>query len=208
MENSKKIKNGKWKTGNKSVSTIRVKCCRFFVSIALVFTFAFYLLPFALRVSAQEQPPAPSAPKAVSVPAVKEKKLPNGLTIAVAERKNVPLVTVQLLIRGGASLEALEQAGLANMTADLLTKGTKTRTATAMVKPFGSFFSLTAGTLTAFGADGAGGCSCALTLKAKVKIIKAEKQFLINLTPTAENKPFSIFHFPFSIIFLLPDCNK
>ena len=134
MENSKKIKNGKWKTGNKSVSTIRVKCCRFFVSIALVFTFAFYLLPFALRVSAQEQPPAPSAPKAVTVPAVKAKKLPNGLTVAVAERKNVPLVTVQLLIKRGAAAEEIEKAGLANMTADLLTKGTKTRTATQIAE--------------------------------------------------------------------------
>ncbi|MGC2236454.1 MAG: pitrilysin family protein [Pyrinomonadaceae bacterium] len=83
---------------------------------------------------AQETPPQPSAPKTVSIPAVKENKLPNGLTVAVVERKNVPLVTVQLLIRNGASSEDMSKAGLANMTATLLTKGTKTRSATQIAE--------------------------------------------------------------------------
>ncbi len=79
---------------------------------------------------AQEKPPAPSAPKSVKIPAVKEMTLKNGLKVAVIETKNVPLVTVQLLIRSGASDEGMSKAGLANLTADLLTKGTKTRSAT------------------------------------------------------------------------------
>ncbi len=87
-----------------------------------------------VSVFAQETPPAPSAPKSVKVPAVKEKTLPNGLKIAVIERKNVPLVTVQLLVKSGASSEAITQAGLANLTAALLTKGTKTRTATQIAE--------------------------------------------------------------------------
>ncbi len=88
----------------------------------------------ASNIFAQEMPPAPSAPKAVIVPAVKEKKLSNGLTVAVVERRNVPLVTVQLLIVNGAASEKREQAGLANLTASLLTKGTKTRTATQIAE--------------------------------------------------------------------------
>ena len=84
-----------------------------------------------LNVSSQtEQPPAPSAPKTVSVPAVQEKRLSNGLTVAVIERTSNPLVTVQLLIRAGASSEKDDRAGLANLTVDMLTKGTSTRTAT------------------------------------------------------------------------------
>ena len=79
---------------------------------------------------AQEKPPAPSAPKTVKIPAVKESTLKNGLKVAVIETKNVPLVTVQLLIKSGASDESMAKAGLANLTADLLTKGTKTRSAT------------------------------------------------------------------------------
>ncbi len=100
------------------------------------FFFAFLLLPFAFSfVSAQtETPPAPSAPKSVNIPAVKERKLPNGLTVAVIERKSVPIVTVQLLIKSGASAESADKAGLADMTASLLTKGTKTRTATQIAE--------------------------------------------------------------------------
>lgn len=92
------------------------------------------LAVFCAATLAQETPPTPGTPKTVTIPAVKENKLPNGLTVAVVERKNVPLVTVQLLIKNGASSENMSQAGLANMTASLLTKGTKTRSATQIAE--------------------------------------------------------------------------
>jgi zinc protease len=82
----------------------------------------------------QEKPPAPAAPRSVKIPAVQEKILPNKLKVAVVERKNVPLVTVQLMIRRGANWEAVDRAGLADMTATLLTKGTKTRSATQIAE--------------------------------------------------------------------------
>ena len=97
-------------------------------------TFLCVLCAFVVNLPAQEKPPAPSAPKSVTVPPVIEKKLPNGLTVAVVERKNVPLVTIAMLIRSGASAEASDKAGLANLTADMLTKGTKTRTATQIAE--------------------------------------------------------------------------
>src|SRR6476619_389858 len=88
------------------------------------------LCGLATGVSAQtETPPPPSTPKTVSIPAVTEKKLRNGLTVAVVERNTTPLVTVQLMIPAGAQLEPVEKAGLADLTADMLTKGTKTRSA-------------------------------------------------------------------------------
>lgn len=83
---------------------------------------------------AQETPPAPFAPKAVSVPAVQEKKLPNGLTVAVIEKKAVPLVTIELLVKYGASAEDAGKAGLADITASMLTKGTTTKTATQIAE--------------------------------------------------------------------------
>jgi len=91
--------------------------------------FAFLLLTFAYSVFAQETPPAPGPARSVKIPAVKETKLKNGLTVAVIEKKGVPVVSVQLLVKTGASSEGMEKAGLANLTADMLTKGTKTRTA-------------------------------------------------------------------------------
>src|ERR1700741_1450307 len=88
------------------------------------------VMTLAFSTVAQETAPTPGAPRSVSVPPVKEKKLANGLTVVVVEKHSSPLVTAQLLIKGGARSEAIEKAGLANLTNDALTKGTRTRTAT------------------------------------------------------------------------------
>lgn len=91
------------------------------------------------------QEPTPGAPRSVVIPSVKETKLKNGLTVAVIEKKGVPIVTVQMLVRNGAAVEDKKKAGLANLTADLLTKGTKTRSATQIAEEIeflgGSIFS-------------------------------------------------------------------
>lgn len=84
--------------------------------------------------SSMTQEPAPGALKSGQVPVVREKRLANGLMVAVGERRSIPLVTIQLLIKSGASDEDLQQAGLADLTAGLLTKGTKTRTATQIAE--------------------------------------------------------------------------
>jgi|GEM_PF-104002 len=89
---------------------------------------------FFQAMAQQETPPAPAPPKPIRIPSVREKKLSNDLTITVVERKNVPLVAVYFLIGDGASKEDLKRAGLANLTASLLTKGTKTRSATKIAE--------------------------------------------------------------------------
>src|SRR5258706_6901013 len=99
-----------------------------------IFIWLCVLCVFVVNIAAQETPPAPGAPKTVTVPAVQETKLPNGLTVAVVERKTVPLVTIQLLVKSGASSENASKAGLADLTASMLTKGTKTRTATQIAE--------------------------------------------------------------------------
>ena len=99
------------------------------IAAFLIVSFAF-LIPCA---TAQEQPPAPSAPREVKIPAVKNSQLPSGLKIAVVERRNLPLVTVSLLVNyAGAVAESKD--GLANATAALLTKGTKTRSASQIAE--------------------------------------------------------------------------
>ncbi len=97
---------------------------------------AFLILNFAFLIgaSAQEQPPEPSSPRAVKIPKIVESKLPNGLKIIVVERKNVPLVSVSLMIDSGAAGEGDNLAGVTDMTASLLTKGTKTRNADAIAE--------------------------------------------------------------------------
>lgn len=106
-----------------------------FTSFCLLVSFvALCLGVSAVSVSAQDIIPKPGPARSVNVPAAKETKLKNGLTVAVVEKKDVPLVTIRLLVRAGASSESMEKAGLADMTASMLTKGTKTRSATQIAQ--------------------------------------------------------------------------
>ncbi len=77
----------------------------------------------------QETPPPPAAPRPVNVPKPVERTLPNGLRVIVIEKPSTPLVGAQLLVKNGGEVDPLPLSGLADMTASLLTKGTKTRTA-------------------------------------------------------------------------------
>jgi zinc protease len=78
---------------------------------------------------AQETPPPPAAPHSVNVPKPVERTLPNGLRVVVIENHSTPLVAAQLLVKNGGEVDPGNLSGLADMTAELLTKGTKTRTA-------------------------------------------------------------------------------
>jgi zinc protease len=102
----------------------------------LIFSFACLLTcmltnnTFAQR----ETPPPPAAPRVVTIPKPVERTLKNGLRVIVVERQNLPLVTANLLIKSGGEVDPENLSGLANMTAQLLTKGTKTRTATQIAE--------------------------------------------------------------------------
>jgi zinc protease len=74
-------------------------------------------------------PPPPAAPRATQVPQPSEKTLANGLRVIVVQKRNVPLVAARLLVNAGGETDPRDRAGLADLTASLLTKGTKTRTA-------------------------------------------------------------------------------
>jgi zinc protease len=60
---------------------------------------------------------------------VKREVLDNGLTLLTVERHNLPIVKVSVGIKAGSIIEPEEKAGLASLTAGLLTDGTKNRTA-------------------------------------------------------------------------------
>lgn len=94
------------------------------------FVFFCVLCASVVNLRAQETAPLPSEPRSVTIPAVKETKLPNGLTVAVVERPGTPLVSVKMTFDSGVTSEELTTAGLVKMTTGLLTKGTVTRSAT------------------------------------------------------------------------------
>lgn len=95
----------------------------------ILFSLSTLIVVSGFCVNAQESLPEPGPARSVNVPAVKETKLKNGLTVVVVEKKGVPIISVQLLVRAGAAGEGMKKAGLANITADMMTKGTKARNA-------------------------------------------------------------------------------
>lgn len=54
--------------------------------------------------------------------------LPNGVVLLVAERPSIPIVVVRATVRAGSVYEPADAGGLANLCADLLTRGTAKRT--------------------------------------------------------------------------------
>ncbi len=77
----------------------------------------------------RQQPPAPGAEVPVTPPAIAETKLDTGLSVVTARSGSVPLATMILVVKGGASTDPVGKAGLAAMAADLATRGTATRSA-------------------------------------------------------------------------------
>lgn len=73
--------------------------------------------------------PAPTAPRPVASPTFAERRLPNGLRVVVAKSTNVPLATASLVLGGGSSADPADRAGLAELTAALVDKGTRTLSA-------------------------------------------------------------------------------
>jgi zinc protease len=63
------------------------------------------------------------------IPSVPERRtLPNGMGIAVVEKRDLPIVAFALLFRTGATADPGDLPGLASMTTQLMAEGTETRT--------------------------------------------------------------------------------
>lgn len=71
--------------------------------------------------------PAPAAP--VHLPARQRAVLHNGLTVVVVPTRRLPLVDLRLVARAGSAHDPPDRAGLASLTASLLTRGAGTRDA-------------------------------------------------------------------------------
>ncbi len=82
---------------------------------------------FALAGGAAWSDPAPP-------PLGEREELPNGLVWLFSEQRSVPLVAVNLLVKAGSLRDPAGKEGLANLTALLLTQGTKRRSATQMAQ--------------------------------------------------------------------------
>jgi zinc protease len=66
---------------------------------------------------------------AFTPPPVVRRKLSNGLEVIVAERHGLPILSLDLVVKGGANLVPDGKEGLAELMADLMTEGTESRDA-------------------------------------------------------------------------------
>lgn len=77
-------------------------------------------------------PPPPGKVIIATAPRPVTTRLANGLTVITVPRHNLPLVNASLIANAGAVSDPGDMAGLHSLTAKLMTKGTKTRSATAV----------------------------------------------------------------------------
>ncbi len=63
------------------------------------------------------------------LPPYSHRVLPNGIALDVMERKGVPLVEIDIAVKGGMESDPADEPGLAGVTADMLRKGTASKTA-------------------------------------------------------------------------------
>jgi len=98
--------------------------------------------------AAKQSPPAGGPPKPFKVPPHEDFTLPNGMKVTLVSYGDVPEVTVDVIVRSGTLNEAENQVWLADITADLMKEGTKSRSAEQVAKDasgMGGVISITVG---------------------------------------------------------------
>ena len=73
--------------------------------------------------------PKPGPNPKFTLPAIEKQKLSNGLEVWVVKQTELPIISMNMVFKNGGTFEPAEKAGVASMTANLLTNGTKTRSA-------------------------------------------------------------------------------
>jgi zinc protease len=73
--------------------------------------------------------PKPGTNPKFALPPVQKTKLSNGLNVWIVQRHNLPIVSMNLVVRSGGTLDPEDRSGAASLTSNMLNQGTKTRTA-------------------------------------------------------------------------------
>lgn len=82
-------------------------------------------------------PPKLGPVKALVMPAIVERTLPNGLKLVIVEQHELPMIDMALVVRNGSEAEPKGKNGLATLTAGLLTEGAGSRDALAIAEQIG-----------------------------------------------------------------------
>ncbi len=85
--------------------------------------------PLAAQEPFPTRPPGPTALRPAQFPPFQEVALPNGMTLLLIENHEQPSLSATLSFRAGNAYDPVGKEGLSAMVAELLTKGTPTRSA-------------------------------------------------------------------------------
>ena len=77
----------------------------------------------------QSEPPAPLEISEFALPDITETILDNGLEVVVIEQPNMPIISLDMVFKGGSGAVSADLAGLEELTGALIARGTTTRTA-------------------------------------------------------------------------------
>ena len=88
-----------------------------------------FILSLAILLALPVVAPAAQENGGLKLPPYKKVKLKNGLTLLLMEQKEVPIISFSCIIRAGSIADPAGKEGVASLTAGLLRKGTKTRSA-------------------------------------------------------------------------------
>ncbi len=80
--------------------------------------------------------PEPAAPVEFQPPVASVQKLKNGLTVWIVEQHQLPLASVELVVRAGEDTDPLGKPGTASFVADMLDEGTTLRDPPAIAAAF------------------------------------------------------------------------
>jgi zinc protease len=72
-------------------------------------------------------PPPAGPPSTLSLPVAASFKLPNGLTVLLAEQHQLPIVSAHLVVLSGSDANPVDKPGVASFTAQMLPEGTEHR---------------------------------------------------------------------------------
>jgi zinc protease len=92
---------------------------------ALLFPLLFFLLATSVTAADNQE---------IKLPPIQKVGLANGLTVIVIEHHELPVVAFRLVLKSGSASDPEGKGGTADLTAGLLRKGTKTRSATQIAE--------------------------------------------------------------------------
>ncbi|MDQ2747532.1 MAG: insulinase family protein, partial [Acidobacteriota bacterium] len=73
--------------------------------------------------------PKPGADPKFTLPPIEKKKLSNGLEVWMVRQNELPIVSMNMVLKSGGTLDPSDKAGVSAMTSSLLDEGTKNRSA-------------------------------------------------------------------------------